>query len=180
MARKIVRAIRTASPPGRFLKKNDDGKWYDTGDKVAAEKASQALREKSNAEKRQRSAQREAQRGTKGEGSGGQKTKKAKTTDAAISSPLLPPLNYVGATLASTTQALVDAAKSKEGEDPNTEGLPPNAVDKDGNILVTDWDILCGERLFNLIASEQTTVHLFSCIPNIIICISSFFCLRLN
>ena len=24
----------------------------------------------------------------------------------------------------------------------NTEGLPPNAVDEDGNILVTDFDIL--------------------------------------
>lgn len=46
VARKIVRAIRLASPPGRFLKKRDDGKWVDIGDKKAAEKASQALREK--------------------------------------------------------------------------------------------------------------------------------------
>jgi hypothetical protein len=42
VARKIVRAIRTSTPPGRFLKKNDDGKWYDVGDKVAAEKASKS------------------------------------------------------------------------------------------------------------------------------------------
>jgi len=46
VARKIVRAIRTGNQPGRFLKKADDGKWVDIGDKKAAEKASQALREK--------------------------------------------------------------------------------------------------------------------------------------
>ena len=46
VARKIVRAIRMANPPGRFLRKGDDGKWIDVGDKKAAEKASQALREK--------------------------------------------------------------------------------------------------------------------------------------
>lgn len=42
----IVKAIRNTDPPGRFLKKNDDGKWYDVGDKKAREKCSQALREK--------------------------------------------------------------------------------------------------------------------------------------
>ncbi len=46
VARRIVRAIRTANPPGRFLKKGEDGRWVDVGDKKAAEKASQALREK--------------------------------------------------------------------------------------------------------------------------------------
>lgn len=46
VSRKIVKGIRNASPPGRFLKKGDDGKWFDVGDKKAAEKASQALREK--------------------------------------------------------------------------------------------------------------------------------------
>jgi len=46
VARLIVRAIRSGNPPGRFLKKNPDGKWVDIGDKRAAEKASQALREK--------------------------------------------------------------------------------------------------------------------------------------
>ena len=46
VARKIVKAIRMANPPGRFLKKNDAGLWIDIGDKKAAEKASQALREK--------------------------------------------------------------------------------------------------------------------------------------
>jgi hypothetical protein len=37
---------------------------------------------------------------------------------------------------------------SKDGkeaeEELNTEGLPPNATDEEGNILVTDYDIICG------------------------------------
>ena len=52
VARMIVKAIRNSDPPGRFLKK--DGKtdnWLDIGDKRAAEKASQALREKSPEER---------------------------------------------------------------------------------------------------------------------------------
>ncbi len=48
----IVRAIRNGDPPGRFLKKDEKtGKWIDVGDKKAAEKTSQALREKTNDEK---------------------------------------------------------------------------------------------------------------------------------
>ena len=48
----IVRAIRNGDPPGRFLKKDEkSGKWYDIGDKRAAEKTSQALREKNTDEK---------------------------------------------------------------------------------------------------------------------------------
>ncbi len=39
--------IRTNENPGRFLKKGDDGHWFDIGDQRAAEKVSQALREKS-------------------------------------------------------------------------------------------------------------------------------------
>jgi hypothetical protein len=47
VARVIVRAIRNGDPPGRFLKKDEkSGKWLDVGDKKAAEKTSQALREK--------------------------------------------------------------------------------------------------------------------------------------
>jgi len=46
VARRLVRAIRMANPPGRFLRKNNDSHWVDIGDKKAAEKASQALREK--------------------------------------------------------------------------------------------------------------------------------------
>jgi hypothetical protein len=62
VARRIVRAIRQGNPPGRFLKKSKDDMWRDVGDKVAAEKTSQGLRERSNAEKRHRSALREALR----------------------------------------------------------------------------------------------------------------------
>jgi len=52
VARKIVRAIRCGSPPGRFLKKDSkNGMWYDVGDRHASEKTSQALREKTQAEK---------------------------------------------------------------------------------------------------------------------------------
>ena len=52
VARVIVRAIRNGDPPGRFLKKDaTTGKWFDIGDKKAAEKTSQALREKTDEEK---------------------------------------------------------------------------------------------------------------------------------
>jgi hypothetical protein len=51
VARVIVRAIRNGDPPGRFLKKDEKtGKWVDVGDKKAAEKTSQALREKTGEE----------------------------------------------------------------------------------------------------------------------------------
>jgi hypothetical protein len=47
VARVIVKAIRCGDPPGRFLRKDEKtGKWVDVGDKKAAEKTSQALREK--------------------------------------------------------------------------------------------------------------------------------------
>lgn len=126
--------------------------------RIAAEKASQALREKSNAEKRQRSAQREAMRSKReGPTESGAPAKKSKTNDGvSIASPLN--LNYLGPPIVSTTQNLVsDAGKGdiKTAKvDPNkddlkTEGLPPNAVDKDGNILVTDWDILAGRGMYS-------------------------------
>jgi hypothetical protein len=52
VARVIVRAIRNGDPPGRFIRKDDKtGKWVDIGDKKAAEKTSQALREKTNEER---------------------------------------------------------------------------------------------------------------------------------
>jgi hypothetical protein len=51
VARVIVRAIRHGDPPGRFLRKDEKtGKWFDIGDKKAAEKTSQALREKPSEE----------------------------------------------------------------------------------------------------------------------------------
>jgi hypothetical protein len=52
VARVIVRAIRNGDPPGRFIKRdNKTGLWYDIGDKRAAEKTSQALREKTSEER---------------------------------------------------------------------------------------------------------------------------------
>jgi hypothetical protein len=46
VSRGIVRAIRSQSPPGRFLQKNEQtGLWFDIGDQKAREKTSQALRE---------------------------------------------------------------------------------------------------------------------------------------
>jgi len=52
VARVIVRAIRNGDPPGRFLRKDEkSGKWVEVGDKKAAEKTSQALREKTTEER---------------------------------------------------------------------------------------------------------------------------------
>jgi len=167
VARRIVKAIRYGNPPGRFLKKNDDGLWYDVGDRTAAEKTSQGLRERSNAEKRQRSALREALRIRKEDMQEDETTesasKKAKSDPsvAKISSTIAPTLNYVGTNLPVplslsmkepvTVPRRKNAAAKKDGsgkggvaDELNTEGLPPNAVDEDGNILVTDYDILCG------------------------------------
>lgn len=161
VARRIVRAIRQGSPPGRFLKKNDDGKWYDVGDRCAAEKTSQGLRERSNAEKRQRSALREALRirreDLEGEKEEDRLAKKAKTEASSIGMGGVPSyisvtnqFNYTGSIPLSLSmkESAKDTKgkKSKKGkeEEDNPESLPPNAVDKDGNILVTDYDILCG------------------------------------
>lgn len=47
VSRLIVTALRNADPPSRFLRKNDETtRWEDVGDKRAAEKVSQTLREK--------------------------------------------------------------------------------------------------------------------------------------
>jgi hypothetical protein len=162
VARKIVKAIRLGNPPGRFLKKSEDGFWYDVGDRTAAEKTSQGLRERSNAEKRQRSALREALRIRKQDMSddGETPSKKVKVGDptgmADIGTAITPTLNYVGTNLPvplslsmkdqsirSSTKRKADGKEEKSGcSELNTEGLPPNAVDEEGNILVTDYDIL--------------------------------------
>jgi hypothetical protein len=178
VARRIVRAIRQGNPPGRFLRKNDDdGKWYDVGDKVAAEKTSQGLRERSNAEKRQRSALREALRIRKedlvdgdDDDDGEPSAKKAKGTEggtvsvtvgqrSAKSSTITPTMNYAGVIplslnmkekpkdssakggkKSSTKKSCTAGGPALDGEEEgNTESLPPNAVDENGNILVTDY-----------------------------------------
>ena len=52
ISRLIVSALRCANPPSRFLRCNDDtNQWEDVGDKRAAEKVSQTLREKEKTEK---------------------------------------------------------------------------------------------------------------------------------
>ena len=162
VARRIVRAIRQGAPPGRFLKKQEDGKWYDVGDRCAAEKTSQGLRERSNAEKRQRSALREAlriRREDLEDGKDGEPDSKKLKVDASLALGGMPSyvsvpsqLNYTGGIPLSLSmkQQSKDSkgkkGKKKDGKDDDdaSESLPPNAVDEEGNILVTDYDILCG------------------------------------
>ena len=75
-----------------------------------------------------------------------------KKASAASPAPM-PILNYVGTNLAvplslgmkEPQRNTVKRRKTENGavsDELNTEGLPPNAVDEDGNILVTDYDIL--------------------------------------
>mmetsp|Transcript_48934 Transcript_48934/g.59012 ORF Transcript_48934/g.59012 Transcript_48934/m.59012 type:complete len:288 (-) Transcript_48934:220-1083(-) len=45
IARFIVGNVRSLNPPGRFMKYDDFGQWYDVGNKRAVEKTTQALRE---------------------------------------------------------------------------------------------------------------------------------------
>ena len=146
VARKIVRAIRLGNPPGRFLRKSPDNMWRDVGDKVAAEKTSQGLRERSNAEKRQRSAMRESLRigreslGGDSVGADGTPAGKKMKLNGALA---IGSLNGSIVPLTLSAKKSGSAKKTKKGingnEDENaTESLPPNAVDKDGNLLVTD------------------------------------------
>ncbi len=46
VALRIVQAIKSGPSPGRFLKRGENGKWFEVSDKEASWKASQALREK--------------------------------------------------------------------------------------------------------------------------------------
>merc|ERR1712157_634344 len=47
VSQRIVNAIRSQNPPGRFLELDSiKGAWHDIGDKRALEKTSQALRER--------------------------------------------------------------------------------------------------------------------------------------
>jgi hypothetical protein len=145
------------------MKKGEDGKWYDVGDRCAAEKTSQGLRERSNAEKRQRTALREALRIRREdlEDTGESASKKAKITDPSGMGQLgiVPAyvavsgsMNYAGAIPLSLSmkerprepkakkqkKEKGDASAASE-EGGNSETLPPNAVDKDGNVLITHY-----------------------------------------
>lgn len=54
MSKLIVSALRSANPPSRFLRRREEEDtqcWEDVGDKRAAEKVSQTLREKDSDEK---------------------------------------------------------------------------------------------------------------------------------
>ena len=149
VARKIVRAIRQGNPPGRFLRKGSDNMWRDVGDKIAAEKTSQGLRERSNAEKRQRSAMRESLRIGQRDSLGGESadgtpgSKKIKLDPAAVAIGVGGALNGNIVPITLSAKKSIGAKKNKKGingteEETHTESLPPNAVDKDGNIMVTD------------------------------------------
>jgi hypothetical protein len=75
-----------------------------------------------------------------------------------LAASLAPTLNYVGTNIAvplSLNMGAHDVPHSRRKSETssssknksnslglNTEGLPPNAVDEEGNILVTDYDIL--------------------------------------
>ena len=162
VARKIVKAIRFGNPPGRFLKKRENDHWYDVGDRTANEKTSQGLRERTNAEKRKRSALREALRTKKQEDVDDDKvsSKQLKTEESTDLLPVdcqLPPSLQDSSSSASKLLSLPAESKVvkpsgkkksyiKEQKPPtsesNVEVLPPNAVDSEGNILVTDYDIL--------------------------------------
>lgn len=136
-----------------------------------AEKTSQALRERTNNEKRQRSELRKALRIRKvdfededSEG-GYDPSKRPKLANTALRR-MAPTLNYVGTSLpvplsltmnsvVPMTRKFSNSKGKLEGEF-ITAGLPPNAVDSEGNILVTDYDILVRALLSSMVwrASE--------------------------
>ena len=116
------------------------------------------MRERSNAEKRQRSALREALRIRKEdveEGKEGEPAPKKSKTDTYIPSfvGVAGQLNYTGSiplSLSMKEDSKDGKGKKKQGkDDEDSESLPPNAVDKDGNILVTDYDILVSFERIN-------------------------------
>jgi hypothetical protein len=148
VAKKIVKAIRDGNPPGRFLKKCDDGLWYDVGDRNAAEKTSQGLRERTNSEKRERSVLREALRFKKSdcadEDAFGVTSGNNQHTDTSlVDAESKPPRGEAATRYAkANTHFKGDSNASSSLPGINSADLPPNAVDKHGNILVTDYDIL--------------------------------------
>jgi hypothetical protein len=121
VARTIVRAIRSGTVPCRFLKKGEDGKWVDIGDKAATEKASQALREKGEARK-------ENKRKAGIEIGDDRHPQRLKVDAMAIEQA---PGSYIHHEVVG------------EGTYPVEGGLF-GEVDENGDIRVTDNDILCG------------------------------------
>jgi hypothetical protein len=188
VARKIVKAIRNANPPGRFLMRNVyDSKWYDVGDRRAAEKASQALREKSQEEKKSKDDDDRMHVNYMFPSSAPTYFTMQGHQDLTFDTNVqggLPPLPEADSTFAfsdatlidqnlslysvspfdSNTNATVHMASiqvSTEIRSPHTEQLyghqEPSQVqqhparghvlgvtDQNGNIVVTEYDILCG------------------------------------
>jgi hypothetical protein len=190
VARKIVKAIRCGSPPGRFLKKDPkNGMWYDVGDKHAAEKTSQALREKTQAEKAAKFDEDKKKRLRDGGLSQLASQRGVRTypilplpalspadLQKMVQSPFVPGTNVAGVPVAMgpyglpyaippnttasgdksdvkpppngmTTSPAV-AALTAAANGSSTEDLKPAAdqarFDAEGNILVTDMDVISG------------------------------------
>jgi hypothetical protein len=189
VARRIVRAIRCGSPPGRFLKKDPtNGMWYDVGDRHAAEKTSQALREKTQAEKASRYDDDKRKRLRDG-GLAQLASLRSARLHPVLPLPALsptelqqvvqaqspffpPPMNLAGVPLVgpyglavrmpNDTKSEKDKGKaadgkkavgfkdgseaaSENGDDDNKVKSPPQEqVDAEGNIIVTDSDVIAG------------------------------------
>ena len=77
IAARIVEQIRSMDPPGRFLKEDPDGMWFDIGDAKAIKKAGQALREDAP------DIRQELDGGSSGDEVTKAKTKKTKTPTVA-------------------------------------------------------------------------------------------------
>jgi hypothetical protein len=168
ISRRIVRAIRCGDQPGRFLKKGEDGKWYDVGDHQAAEKTSQALREKTAEEKSTKGSSGEKKRPAS-TGASLPIAKRAASVARAvpqltpltpaeieamanralppITPPKIPPLEEYSTAARMVGKGNGKGKKKGAGSEKEVAlGFTGNTkpVDEDGNILVTDSDILCG------------------------------------
>lgn len=180
VAKRIVQAFRRGYPPGRFLKKHTDGLWYDVGDRAAAEKTSQGLRERTNVEKRHRSALREAMRTVQHDGAEvsesdsdrpkyltyppGVVAKKITVTSIprTTNQPRSENVYEKNAKSASNSKISHRQDNTASASSP-MENLPPNAVDTYGNILVTDYDILVSFVLFIKDVSGEKLTYMFFC-----------------
>jgi hypothetical protein len=184
VARRIVRAIRYGSPPGRFLKKDPkNGMWYDVGDRHAAEKTSQALREKTQAEKAARYDDEKRKRLRDG-GLAHLASQRSARMHPAPPLPALTPaelqklvqaqvpfpshMSLAGVSLVSPYSLIVrmpdrsdkDAVKDADGKktvgsqdgseaasencEDKAKSPPQEQVDAEGNIIVTDSDVIAG------------------------------------
>jgi hypothetical protein len=101
------------------------------------------------------------------------------TVESAAAAAAATTLNYTGTNLAiplslSMKEATKPPAKKKAPKDGkeveeelNTEGLPPNATDEEGNVLVTDYDILCGRGgLTNHVSFQRNQWYAFLVLEN--------------